>query len=552
MVDVSRDIMTEMEADVLKNVQALPARPNVIELPPEVIRSEAEKHGTRTKFGNYNFVSSVKNRSAGATVYLGSPEVELKKLSEQQKHIIRNLPTTLGKLHEYLKHTPIIRLKRFMGQNRHFVPQCKLYVSLQRRESIRLTYYFAISLFEKAPGAGPDLSLVYVPEWLETSRQILVFPWAGVTYVLGTDYYGEVKKGFLRMAMWQAKQQNKLGLHAGTKMLIARDRHAKLRRYGMMLFGLTATGKTTHSCHDHGLTRKGESARVLQDDVVFLCKDGTAYGTERGFYVKTEGLDPESQPALFRGCTDSNTLWENVMVDYEGNVHFDDDCMTGNARAMVRRDDLGRKWIAPGIDLPPVSELDGLIIAFITRHNTVVPIASKLTPEQAGGAFMLGESVESTGGDPRKAGHPVRVVGTNPFIIGDEAEEGNWFYQFVKANEHKVQCYLLNTGGIGEIREEGEDGIPLIKQGVTRVQIPEMAAIIRGIAQGTIEWGENALWRVQVPKKVEGADISRFDLHRFYLPATIERLSTQLKRDRVAYLEQFPNLDPAIVKAYKF
>lgn len=552
MGDVSRDIITELEADVVRNVGTLPTRPNVIQLEPEVIRSEAEKYGTRTKFGNYNFISSVKNRSAGATVYLGGKDVEQKKLSDQQKHIIRNLPTTLGKLHEYLKQTPLIRLKRFMGQNRHFVPQCKLYVSLQRPESVRLTHYFSISLFEKAPGAGPDLSLVYVPEWLETSRQILVFPRAGVTYVLGTDYYGEVKKGFLRMAMWQAKQQNKLGLHAGSKMLVAKDKHGKFRRYGMILFGLTATGKTTHSCHNHGLTEKGESAKVLQDDVIFLCKDGTAYGTERGFYVKTEGLNPESQPVLYQGCTSPNTLWENVMVDYEGDVHFDDDCMTGNARAVVRREDLGKKSIARGIDLPPVSDLDGLIVAFIARHNTVVPIASKLSPEEAAGAFMLGESVESTGGDPRKAGQSVRVVGTNPFIIGDEAEEGNWFYDFVKSNEKKVQCYLLNTGGIGEIREQDEDGIPLIKQGVTRVQIPEMAAIIRGIIKGTIEWGENALWKVEVPKKVEGMDISRFELHRFYLPGTIERYSTRLKQERIEYLEQFPELDPSVIKAYKF
>jgi phosphoenolpyruvate carboxykinase (ATP) len=122
----------------------------------------------------------------------------------------------------------------------------------------------------------------------------------------------------------------------------------------------------------------------------------------------------------------------------------------------------------------------------------------------------------------------------------------------VKSNEKKVQCYLLNTGGIGEIREQGEDGIPLIKQGVTRVQIPEMAAIIRGIVKGTTEWGENALWKVEVPKKVEGMDISRFELHRFYLPGTIERYSTRLKEERIEYLEQFADLDPAVIKAYKF
>ena len=552
MANIPRKVIREMQTDVIKMVQLLPTRPNVSRPDAQAIRSEAEKYGTITNFGNYNFVSTVKNRSAPFTVYLGGHDVEQKKLNDDQKYIVRNLPSTMLNLHEYQKHAPLVRVKRFMGRNRHFVPQCKLYVSVHRKDAVRLAHFMSVAMFEEARGAGPDLSLVYIPEWHERHRQILVFPRAGITYVLGTDYYGEVKKGFLRMAMWQAKQQNMLGLHAGTKLLVAKDKHGKLRRYGMILFGLTATGKTTHSCHDHRLTAKGESAKVLQDDVVFLCKDGTAYGTEKGYYVKTEGLDTETQPALYRACTSPYALLENVMVDFEGNVHFDEDCLTGNGRAMVQRDDLGRGQVARGSDLPRLSDLDGLIIAFITRRNTVVPIASKLTPEQAAGAFMLGESIESSGGDPRKAGQSVRVVGTNPFLIGDETEEGNWFYDFVKSHEDKVQCYLLNTGGIGEIRVVGEDGMPLIKQGVTRVQIEEMASIIRGIARNTIEWTNDSLWRVHVPKHVEGADIGRFDLHRFYLRRSVEKYSKQLKTERIEYLEKFPSLDPAIIKAYKF
>lgn len=549
---VSRQMIREIEADVIKMVESLPSRPNVTQMDADAIRAEAEKYGTPTNFGNYNFVSSVKNRSAPLTVYLGYRDVEQKKLNDHQKHIRSNLPTTLAKLYEYLKHAPLVRVKRFLGQNRHFVPQCKLYVSAHRKDSIRLAHFMSVAMFEHAKGAGPDLSIVFIPEWHETNRQILVFPRSGITYVLGTDYYGEVKKGFLRMSMWQAKQQNMLGLHAGTKLLVAKDKKGKLRRLGVILFGLTATGKTTHSCHSHDLTAEGESARVLQDDVVFLCKNGTAYGSEQGYYVKTEGLVPETQPALYEACANPRALLENVMVDYEGNVHFDEDALTGNGRAMIQRQDLGKERVARGIDLPELKELDGLIIAFITRRNTVVPIASKLTPEQAAGAFMLGESIESSGSDPRKAGQSVRVVGTNPFLIGDEAEEGNWFYDFVKSHEDKVQCYLLNTGGIGEIRTIGENDMPIVKQGVTRVQIPEMASIIRAIARGTIEWANDPLWKVQVPKKVEGADISRFDLPNFYLRRTIDTYSSALKKERIEYLEKFPSLDPAILKTHKF
>ena len=37
---------------------------------------------------------------------------------------------------------------------------------------------------------------------------------------------------------------------------------------------------------------------------------------------------------------------------------------------------------------------------------------------------MLGESIETSAGDPTKAGQSKRCVGTNPFIMGPEIEEG--------------------------------------------------------------------------------------------------------------------------------
>ena len=53
--------------------------------------------------------------------------------------------------------------------------------------------------------------------------------------------------------------------------------------------------------------------------------------------------------------------------------------------------------------------------------------------------------------------HPC-VGSTNPFIIGDKAYEGNWFYDFVKRHEGRVWCYQLNTGGMGEVIENQPNG----------------------------------------------------------------------------------------------
>ena len=95
---------------------------------------------------------------------------------------------------------------------------------------------------------------------------------------------------------------------------------------------------------------------------------------------------------------------------------------------------------------------------------TVLPFISKLTPEQAAATFMLGESVETSAGDPTRAGESVRVVGTNPFLLGSPSDEGNWVYDFVSSNQDKVHCYLLNTGGVGEIFHRDDNGKIVVDQ----------------------------------------------------------------------------------------
>ena len=533
---------------VKEMVQDLYSRPNVFHLDVEQLRRESEKYGIKTEFGNYNFSSSVRNRSAWATVYFGSERVRTKKLNPYQKEIVKNLPLTLEKLRGYLKRAPFVCVERKMGQNSEFTPHCTAYVSIHRKDCVRIAYMWTALLFDPEPDKEPHLYLVQIPEWQERERQILVFPEEGVTFVLGSDYLGEIKKGFLRMAMWFAKERGMLGIHAGAKLLRAKDSSGKIKRYSMLLFGLSGTGKTTHSCHHHYLNEEGEGVEIIQDDVVFLKEDGSILGTEKGFFLKTD-IDPENQPLIYRAATQKDTVLENVMVDYQGKVYFLDDTLTGNGRGVIQRTDLGKENITDSINSPPLSELDGMIIAFITRRNTVLPIVSKLTPEQGAAAFMLGESIETSASDPRRIGESVRVVGTNPFIVGDETEEGNIFYRILKKNEDKLQCYLLNTGGVGEIVEEDENGNKVVRQPVTRVEIKEMAYIIRGIARGVIKWQRDPIWGTETPRKVEGVNIERFSPEKFYTPEQIKAYVEKLKKERIEYIKSFPNLDKKIVSA---
>ncbi len=534
---------------IVKSMARLFDSKNVVHPDAQQLKAMAVEHGTPTRFGNYDFVSTVKNRSAALTVVIGSPRVMDTKLNERKKQILRNLPGTLKDVHEYVQKAPFVCVQRTMGGNDEFSPRCRLFVSAHRKEMIRLAYMVGQTLLDDKANAEPLLQLLHIPEWQEKDRQILVFPEMGITYVLGSDYYGEDKKGFLRMAMWEAKQRGMLGLHAGSKIIRARDKTSgKIRKYSMLIFGLTATGKTTHTCHDHGLNRPGEGIEIVQDDVVFLKPDGSAYGSEKGFYLKTEGVDPRIMPLIYKAVTKPDAIFENVLVDYRGNVSFGDKTLTGNGRGIMQRADFD-EHCSLSLNIPPISEMDGMIVLFITRRNTVVPPVSKLSPEQAAAAFMLGESIETSGSDPARAGESVREVGMNPFIVGDFAEEGNFIYEFASRHKDKAQFYLFNTGGVGEVAERTPDGERVVRQKFEKIGILESAAIIGAIARGELKWKKADYFDVLVPEEVLGMDISRYDLSRFYSKELADAYVKELVEERVQWLSSFKGLNPAILQS---
>ncbi|WP_287587711.1 phosphoenolpyruvate carboxykinase (ATP), partial [Candidatus Borrarchaeum sp.] len=293
---------------VRKTIEELFNQPNVAHISPEQIKVKAEVCGRKTKYRNYNFISAVKNRSAGLTVYLGSADVIQSELTPKQREILAHAPETIDTVLKYLQKAPLLCNVRTMGNNPEFTPTCTLYVSLARPDSVRLAHMMNGSLFENREMKPPSLYIIDLPEWHEKDRQVICLPEIGVTFVLGSDYFGEVKKGFLRMAMWYAKQKGMLGLHAGAKLIKARDhKTGRINRFNMLIFGLTATGKTTHSCHTHDLNELGEGIEIAQDDFVAVKKDGSVLGTECGFFLKTEGLTLQDQPLLYNALIKPHT-----------------------------------------------------------------------------------------------------------------------------------------------------------------------------------------------------------------------------------------------------
>jgi phosphoenolpyruvate carboxykinase (ATP) len=473
-----------------------------------------------TEYGSPVYSTRVKNRSARNTYIVSDVAVGVMQQPMEPAKALE----TVRQVQEVLSGMDLIQVDRRMGDTPDATLRCRLFVP---REYARIAFMWHNMLFPSNSSFEPDFVSVYAPDWPE--RLIFCDVTQRYTYILGTDYPGEAKKSMLRQAMYWIKRRGGLGLHAGSKVLRVLGPDGALRDVGFLLFGLSGTGKTTLTLHDHGL-KEPEKAIIKQDDVVLLNAKGGAYGTEDGFYIKTEGLEP-TQTVLWGAATHSTAAYENIRVDDQGKVDFLDTSITSNGRGVVLRHFI--RGTGEGIDLARANK-----IVFITRRNDVVPVCARLTSEQAAAYFMLGESIETSAGDPARAGQAKREVGTNPFIVGPESDEGNRLLEILRRNPD-MQAYLLNTGSVG-----AGDGFPGEK-----VSIKVSTEIMKQIAREGIIWRRDPDWGYEVPAHVPGLDLARYAPDSYYSTEKYRELVEKLRSERRGWLSQFPGLDPVIPRA---
>jgi phosphoenolpyruvate carboxykinase (ATP) len=515
------------------------------------LRRKALSSGRQTANGSHVWFSGISSRMAARTVYLGSSKVWLPRPSKLQLEIVEKAPEQLHKVLQLIRTLPFVHIRRQMGDNSEFNPICNLYVSTSDPKNYRLAYMWAKTMNDvRASKPGPEFVMVDIPEEHRLRMQILTLAEHDINVAMGSDYTGECKKGFLRQGMFRADERGHLGLHAGTKIVRARDaRSGQLKTYGVFMFGLTATGKSTWSCHQLGLdAAQGEGTWVAQDDIVFLRRDGSALGTEQGFYVKTD-VEPTLQEAMHAALSHRSALLENVMVNSRGRVDFLDERLGENGRGVLDRRQLKvlrrRRHVsicADSIDLPPLEELDGLVFAFITRRNTILPFAHRLTPQQGVLAYLWGESTHSFATVPEKAGESVRIVGMDDFIVGPQGRKVNAFHDIVMdlVSRHpgKVHFFQYNTGGVGEVIDvdRGSGSRRLVRK-ATRVPIDVMAALQRGDLRGTSEYRKGRFGTEEVVR-CEGGDLSAYEPSNLYSEEQIAAYMRDLVEGRRTHTEE--------------
>jgi phosphoenolpyruvate carboxykinase (ATP) len=494
---------------------------------PERLRELTEKmpNATITEFGNVNVRARVDSRSTRSTFIVDDSTNATKQTITREE-----FDRIAAEQDAYIAGSHMVVVDGYIGSDPAFRTRARLVMEAANANVAGMQqqlYYPAGEDYD--PGAWePDTTVIYTPNLpapgYPNDRVIAVDLAANVTRVLNSDYFGESKKGGLRM--WNNIVYNRggLALHAGCKVIPVGGRPR-----GVLIVGLSGTGKTTTTF----TTQLG--SKPAQDDFIALMPGGKVYATENGCFAKTFGLDPRFEPAIYNATTKPDAYLENVSVDALGKVDFFDTSYTKNGRTT---------WPFSYVDPWPANEIPlAEFLLILNRNENIVPGVARLDRAQAAAYFMLGETTGTSAGGKDEEGKFLRVPGTNPFFPRAMADMGNRMLELLDSHELKV--YVLNTGRVGG----GDD-----HDGSVKVTIPVSSAIVQGIAEDTIEWATDPDFGYEVAESVPGvADPEILQPRRLYTrqgrTGEYAAMVDRMKRERREYLASFPGLDEAIVKS---
>jgi phosphoenolpyruvate carboxykinase (ATP) len=501
----------------------LPQAAKVIENPPpaEVKELAGKMPNARpTRYGNLNVQTEVVSRSKGST-FLVTDEPDGQNQSIRREEGLRWAEAQDA----YIAKQEMVQIDGFIGNDPEFRTPARLFIEAANANiaAMQQQLYFE----PDSDTHEPELTVVYTPnlkaEDYPDDRLIAVDLEQGVTRVFNSDYFGESKKGGLRMWNKLVYDRGGLPLHAGCKIIPTR----RGRRVGLIV-GLSGTGKTTTT-----FTRQNGSLPV-QDDFVAWMPDGRIMATENGCFAKTFGLNPEDEPTIHGAVTQPDSYLENVS-QHGDEIDFYDTSYTPNGRATFP---FGA--IESAVD-DEIEEAHFLLI--LNKNENIIPAVAKLEGPQAAAFFMLGETQGTSAGGADEAGKFLRVPGTNPFFPMPHDLQGNRFLELLE--EHPLEVYLMNTGRVG-----GPDDDDRSK----KVKIKHSSAIVKGIAEGTIEWETDPDFGYLVASSVPGIDAEDIDIlqpQRLYgATGRREECDTgiqRLKEARAEFLSKFPSLSEEIV-----
>jgi phosphoenolpyruvate carboxykinase (ATP) len=477
-----------------------------------------------TEFSNVVVKARVDSRSTKSTFIVDDSTNATKQTITRQEY-----QRVAAGQDAYIARSDMVVVDGYIGSDPEFRTRARLIIEAANANvaGMQQQLYYPVEADYDPAAWVPDTTVVYTPNLAApgypADRLIAVDLGDNITRVLNSDYFGESKKGGLRMWNNIVYRRGGLALHAGCKVIPLNGSPIVV-----LIVGLSGTGKTTTTF----TTQLG--SKPAQDDFVALMPGGRVYTTENGCFAKTFGLDPKLEPAIYNATTKPDAYLENVSVDGEGKVDFFDTSYTKNGRTTWPFSYVD-PW--PGNELPPAE-----FLLILNRNENIVPGVARLGRAQAAAYFMLGETTGTSAGGKDEEGKFLRVPGTNPFFPRDMADMGNRMLELLDSRELKV--FVLNTGRVGGTNEATSK----------KVTIPYSSATVQAIVEDTIDWVADPDFGYEIAASLPGVDdIEILQPRRLY--ERQERLDeygamvARLKRERKEFLGSFPGLNEDIVKS---
>ena len=304
--------------------------------------------------------------------------------------------------------------------------------------------------------------------------------------ILNTWYGGEMKKGMFSMMNYYLPLKGIASMHCSANTDMNGENTA-------IFFGLSGTGKTTLST---------DPKRLLIGDDEHGWDDNGIFNFEGGCYAKVINLDKESEPDIYNAIK-RNALLENVTLDADGKIDFDDKSVTENTRVSYPIDHI-EKIVRPVSAAPAAKE----VIFLSADAFGVLPPVSILTPEQTQYYFLSGFTAKLAGTE-RGITEPTPTFSACFGQAFLELHPTKYAEELVKRMEQSgAKAYLVNTGWNGTGK---------------RISIKDTRGIIDAILSGDILKASTKkipYFNIEVPTELPGVDTNILDPRNTYADAS--------------------------------
>jgi phosphoenolpyruvate carboxykinase (ATP) len=366
----------------------------------------------------------------------------------------------------------------------------------------------------------PDLEASPEEDGTRSGTFVVLHPGKTELLVGGTFYAGEIKKSIFTVMNDKLPLEGVFPMHCSANV----DANGRVA----VFFGLSGTGKTTLSA---------DPERSLIGDDEHGWGDAGVFNFEGGCYAKVIRLSPTAEPEIYKTTQTFGTILENVVIDENGIVDFDDDSKTENTRAAYKLEQIANA-------LPEKRAGHPKSVIFLTADAFgILPPIARLSREQALYFFLSGFTAKLAGTEIGVT-EPQPTFSTcfgQPFLPQPPSTYARMLGQ--KLDKHGAAVWLVNTGWTGGPFGEG-----------SRMPIGATRAMLRAALEGeldAVELREDPVFGFGVPTHVPGVEDRLLDPRSTWRdPDAYDRKARELARLFVEnFTTRFGDVDDAVRSA---